>query len=193
MEYRKVILKSAHPEEYGDLEITCKVIPNHEIGAYLETIPESEKCVASKVAPVAARQGSEGEKVVTTLTTIIDGKEYIISEQENFVKVRDGVSDVVVTNINSTSNESYVVKGEKFASTYLPGENGLYVPAYDPRVVTRVSENVVIITAWGEPALCLAGSYIVTYDAPTNDYNTVEQGAFASTYKPESDDYKRVR
>jgi hypothetical protein len=193
METRKVILRSAHPEAYGDLEIECKVIANDEIGAYLATIPEEEKFVAAKVAPVAARQGVEGEEVVTTLTTVVDGKEYIISEQHNTVRNRDGVMDVVVTNINSTSNESYIVKGAKFASTYLPGENALYVPAYDPRVLTRVSENVIIMTAWGEPALCLAGGYIVTYDAAGNDYNTLEKGAFESTYKPESDDFKRVR
>ena len=49
------------------------------------------------------------------------------------------------------------------------------------------------MTLWGEPALCLAGSYIVTYNADERDYNTVEKAAFESTYKPESDDFKRVR
>ena len=183
MEYRKVILKSAHPEEYEDLEITCRVIPNEEITAYLASIPESDKFEAAKVTYVAAREGIEGEEVVTILTTVVDGKEYIIHEEKSIIKNRDGVMDVVVTNINSTSNESYVVKGSRFASTYLPEKNGIYIPAYDPRVFTRVSENVIIMTAWNEPALCLAGSYIVAYDANANDYNSVEQGAFESTYR----------
>ena len=183
MEYRKVTLKSAHPEEYGDLEIICKVIPNKEIGAYLATIPEEEKFVAAKVAPVSAREGKEGEKIVTTLTVVVDGREYIMHEEENDVQVRDGITDIVVTNINSTSNERYIVKGEKFSQTYLPIEEGLFVPVFDPRLISRVSENVIIITAWGEPVVCLAGSYIVTYDEASNDYNGLEKGAYDSTYR----------
>lgn len=46
-----------------------------------------------------------------------------------------------------------------------------------------VLENVIIETAWGSKAVCLAGSYIVTYNASENDFNTVEKGAVASTYQ----------
>ena len=96
--------------------------------------------------------------------------------------------DVVITNDRSTSNEEYVVKMAKFADTYTADENSSekrYIPTYDSRLLTQVDENVMITTAWGSLALCLAGSYIVTYDASSNDYNTIEKGAFESTYTRE--------
>ena len=43
----KIILKSAHPELYGDLEIECRVIENNKIGEYLDSIPEDLKNVIS--------------------------------------------------------------------------------------------------------------------------------------------------
>lgn len=196
----KIILKSAHPEEYGDLEVECKVIPNDQIGAYLTTIPEDRKIVGYKNTPVYARVGQEGEVVKTTLKTIVGGREYILSEEENVVKNRDGKLDVIVTNIESTSNEEYVVKQEKFHSTYefmhgigRAGTVAVFMPKADPRVLTQIDENVIIMTSWGAPAVCLAGSYIVTYNAETNDYNTLEQGAFESTYTKEESNVKKLR
>lgn len=190
----KVVLKSARPEEYGDLVVECRVIPNEEIGTYLATIPEERKIVATKKKGVKARLGVPGETIHTVLTTVIDGKEYILSEESATVKEReqaDGtmMSDIVVTNIHSTSNEEYVVKAAKFADTYYQdGEE--YMPQSDPRLLTQVSENVIIITSWGAKAVCLAGGFIVTYDASKNDYNTLEAGAFASTYEVEQDTKK---
>lgn len=194
----KVVLRSAHPEEYPDLTVECLVIPNAEIGDYVASIPEEDKLIAYKNGMVMARTGIEGEPVHTELKTTIDGREYILSEEDNVVRNRDGVMDVVVTNVSSTSNERYVVKGSKFAQTYTPSEDGLTsedgiaaIPTYDPRELARVSENVIIMTSWGAPAVCLAGSYIVTYNADANDYNTIEQGAFASSYTVESGSRKR--
>ena len=193
----KVVLRSAHPEEYPDLEIECLVIPNEEIGAYLESIRgEAEEVLAYKSGSVMARMGEEGEKVDTVLTTVIDGKEYILGEESNTVKKRvcaDGVErcDIVVTNTSSTSNERYVVKYDKFIQTYELDStlsHGCMMPAYryipvpEERLLTRVGENVIIMTSWGAPAICLEGSFIVTYNADANDYNTLEQGAFNSTY-----------
>ena len=66
--------------------------------------------------------------------------------------------------------------------TYEIGENNSWVPVYDPRVLTQVDENVIIVTACGSKAICLKGGYIVTYNAEENDYNTLEKGAFDSTY-----------
>ncbi len=183
----KIILKSAHPELYGDLEIECRVIENDKIGKYLESIPEEKKFTAYKSGSVEARQGVVGEKVKTVLKTVIDGKKYILNEEENVVKERDGGVDIVVTNISSTSNEEYVVRRDKFLKTYeFPLENELgWIPVYDSRVLTEVDENVIIMTSWGAPTVCLKGSYIVTYNAEENDYNTLEKGAFESTYTKE--------
>ncbi len=72
---------------------------------------------------------------------------------------------------------------------YIPIEGGLFAPVFDPRLISRVSENVIIITAWGEPVVCLAGSYIVTYDEASNDYNGLEKGAYDSTYRIFDDNY----
>ena len=190
----RVILKSAHPEEYGDLEIECRVIPNAEIGAYLATISEDKKHVASKKGKVSARRGTPGEVVHTVLKTIVDGREYILSEETATVGVRpdefgDIVSDIVVTNISSTSNEEYVVKAINFAQMYYQ-DGPFYVPESEPRVLTEVPENVIIITSWGAKAICLKGSFIVTYNAANNDYNTLERGAYLSTYVPVDDDPK---
>lgn len=185
----KVILKSLHPELYPDLVIECRVIPNDEIGAYLSTISDEHKCVAYKTGVVTAREGIEGEEIHTRLVTTIDGKEYILQEESNTVAVRNGQPDIVVTNVSSTSNEQYVVKRSKFDTTYEIGEEQgkiVYVPTYDPRVLTQVDEDVMIETTWGAKALCLRGSYIVTYNAEANDYNTLEQGAFNSTYTVQS-------
>ncbi len=196
----KIVLKSTHPEEYPDLTVECKVIPNDKIGEYLDTISEDKKFYAHKAGLVSARIGVPGEKVITTLTTIVEGKEYILSEEENTVKERDGYADVVVRNLNSTSNEQYVVKHSKFCQTYVPyeirqcscGYSAKYLPAYDSRLLTQVDENLIIMTSWGAPAVCLAGSYIVTYNAEQNDYNTLEQGAFESTYQKEDTYQKKL-
>jgi len=188
IEYRDVVLKSLHPEQYPDKVVRCRVIQNEDINAYIDAISDEEKMVATKTAPVEARLGQVGETVHTTLTTVYEGNEYILSEEDNVVGERemgDGTMapDVVVTNVNSTSNEQYVVKANKFSNMYEPNDDGTFTPAPDPRELTRVSEDIIIMTAWGAPAVCLAGSYIVTYDAASNDFNTIEQGAFNSTYE----------
>lgn len=190
----KIILKSAHPEEYGDLELVCRVIPNEEIGAFLSTISPEKKHMAYKKGKVSARLGKVGEVIHTVLKTTIDGKEYILSEETATVKERpqeDGqlMPDVVITNTSSTSNEEYVVAASKFARMYYQdGEE--YVPECEPRLLTEVPEDVIIITSWGAKAICLKGSFIVTYNAATNDYNTLERGAYLSTYERLSDDQK---
>ena len=212
----KVILKSAHPEDYPDLVVECRVIPNDKIGEYLESIPEERKFYAHKNAPVQARRGIVGELIKTVLKTVVDGKEYILGEEENTVKERTYTKktnmsngevveekitspDMVVTNYHSTSNEQYVVKHQKFMDTYTYEYNhsmGLspkFVPKYDSRLLTQVDENLIIMTSWGAPAVCLAGSYIVTYNAASNDYNTIEQGAFESTYEKEEQFTKKLQ
>ena len=197
----KVVLKSVHPEKYPDLVIECRVIQNAEIGAYLEEIRANgaESFYAYKSAPVLARPGKVGEEIKTTLITIVDGKEYILGEEDGVVKERSVqtdngevmMSDYVITNNNSTSNEQYIVKAEKFMKTYSHigyhhlEHQFIFTPVYESRLLTQVPENVIIMTSWGAPAVCLAGSYIVTYDAASNDYNTIERGAFESTYTVE--------
>ena len=216
----KIILKSRHPEEYPDLVVECRVIPNDKIGEYLKSIPEERKFYAYKSEPVLARDGKVGEVIKTTLKTIVDGREYILSEEENTVQERtyikktvsdDGIvyeeevtyPDLVVENHHSTSNEQYVVKHQKFMATYdYAGDEMVvrgrfyvckptFMPKYDSRLLTQVDENLIIMTAWGAPAVCLAGSYIVTYNADENDYNTIERGAFESTYTKEEQKSKR--
>lgn len=66
---------------------------------------------------------------------------------------------------------------------YTQNEDGTWTPNPDERLLTQVDEDVIIKTAWGSEAVCLKGSYIVTYNAEENDFNTLEQGAFESTYK----------
>lgn len=183
---KEIVLKSCNPEEYPDEVVSCRVIQNGDINAYLETIPEERKVVATKTAPVEARAGEVGEVVDTVLYTERDGRLYILSEESNTVGERevDGqiLPDVVVTNSNSTSNERYVVKANKFGKLYDPSQDGTWVPVPDARQLCQVDEDVVIITAWGSEAVCLKGSYIVVYDASQNDFNTLEQGAKTSTY-----------
>lgn len=186
----KIILKSANPELYGDLEIECRVIENDEIGEYLRSISEEKKFEAYKTGEVVARKGTPGQLIKTVLKTVIDGKEYILNEEEGTVNLRtyekNGKEvtepDVVVVNISSTSNEQYIVKHQKFISTYEPKEGNVFIPSYDPRILTQVDEDIIIVTAWGSKAICLKGGYIVTYNAEENDYNTLEKGAFDSTY-----------
>lgn len=199
----KIILKSTNPELYPDLEIECRVLQNNEIGAYLDTIPEERKFYASKHAKVRVRLGEKGELIKTVLKTTIDGREYILHEEEATVKERDyeqltgGITkknDVVVTNIESTSNEEYVVRFDKFLNTYDIGENpNEYYPVQDWRLLSQVDENVIIVTAWGSKALCLKGGYIVTYNAEENDYNTLEKGAFESTYTVQTGKVKKLK
>ena len=194
----KVVLKSTHPEEYPDLVVECRVIPNDQIGAYLASIPEDRKFYAYKSAPVKARKGKVGESIKSTLTTVVNGREYVLFEEENCVNERTytkkvgekekeiTASDVVITNYKSTSNEEYVIRHEKFMDTYELIEEDKFMPKYDSRLLTKVDENVIIITLWGSKAVCLAGSYIVTYNASKSDYNVIEEGAFKSTYTREN-------
>ena len=218
---KEVVLKSTHPEEYDDLVIVCKVIPNDKIGEYLENIPDSRKFYAYKNKLVKARKGKVGEVIKTTLKTKVNGREYILGEEENTVKERTYTKrttmnngdvfeqeviapDMVITNYHSTSNEEYVVNHQKFMDTYefveddrTPGHSygfsPRFMPKYDSRLLTQVDENVIITTAWGAPAVCLDGSYIVTYNADENDYNTLEKGAFESTYTKEEQPTKKLK
>ena len=196
---KKIVLKSCNLSKYPDLEIVCKVIENNQINDYLSTIPESEKFIAVKTAPVAIRVGKLGEVVHTELYTVVDGKKYLLQEESNTVCERempDGskCNDIVVTNINSTSNENYVVKANKFFGMYTRLSNGLYAPVPEERQIVRVSENIIIKTAWGTEALCLKGSYIVIYNEKENDFNTLESGAGDSTYdiKPKFIDNDKI-
>ena len=199
----KVVLKSAKPEEYPNLELNCKVIKNADIGSYLDEISDDKKFEASKNGLVEARLGTPGEVVKTVLLTEVDGKTYILNEEETTVQEREvklpngevvTKPDVVVKNVSSTSDEEYVVKYEKFIKTYEPGLCSYeFYPVKDTRVLTKVSEDVIIETAWGSKALCLNGGYIVTYSKDDNDYNTLEQGAFNSTYEKEETKTKTLR
>ena len=60
-------------------------------------------------------------------------------------------------------------------------------------MLSQVDENVIIVTAWGSKALCLKGGYIVTYNAEENDYNTLEKGAFESTYTVQTGKVKKLK
>lgn len=187
MEIKEVVLKSANPLEYGDEVVHCRVIQNVDINAYLDTIPGDREIIATKIAPISARTGVVGEEVHTVLYTYRNGKKYVLSEENSIVKERDmgdetKKPDIVVTNIQSTSNEQYVVKANKFAQMYAPNSDGTFTPNPDERLLSQVDEDIIIITAWGSEAVCLAGSYIVTYNADENDFNTIEQGAYESTY-----------
>ncbi len=93
------------------------------------------------------------------------------------------ISDIVVTNVNSIFNEQYIVKTNKFSRMYELNDDGTFTLVPDFRKLTRVSEDIIIMTAWGAPTVCLDGSYIVTYDASSNDFNTIEQDVFNSTYE----------
>jgi hypothetical protein len=76
-----------------------------------------------------------------------------------------------------------------------PAEYGVeFVPAYDPRVLTKLNENVIIITAWGSKAVGLKGGNIVTYSAEQNDYSVLDQEAEEYTYtKVESGPQKTIK
>ena len=52
---KEIVLKSVKPEEYGDEVVTCRVIENEDINAYIATIPEERRVIATKVAPVEAK------------------------------------------------------------------------------------------------------------------------------------------
>ena len=66
----------------------CKVITNEEIGEYVKNIPEDRKFTAFKSASVKAREGILGEEIITQVKTIVDGREYILHEEEGIVKKR---------------------------------------------------------------------------------------------------------
>lgn len=193
---KEIVLKSCRPEEYGDEVVTCRVIENADINAYLATIPEEKRVRATKVAPVEAKPGKVGEVIHTVLLTERDGKTYIIHEEDGTVGEReiDGqmYPDMVVTNVHSTSNEQYVVKANKFVNMYVPNEDGTFTPQPDERELVQVDEDIIIMTAWGSEAVCLKGSYIVIYNAEENDFNTIEQGAMKSTYKVSTSKTKKL-
>ena len=185
--YVDIVLKSPHPELYPDLVVRCRIIKIDEIGDYVANISEKDKCVGFKSQPVEARVGKVGEQVTTTLLTTYEGRDYIMSETQNDVRetmMEDGSlqPDIVVTNVHSTSNEEYIVRANKFARMYMVNVDGTFTPVPESREVARLSEDVVIETSWGELAVGLKGSYIVTYDAEEQSYNTIEKGAFDSTY-----------
>ena len=183
---KEIVLKSCNPSEYGDEVVSCRVIENADVNAYLATIPEERKFYGMKVAAVVARPGIVGEEIHTTLLTERNGQVYILSEEDNTVRERevDGtmLPDFVLTNIHSTSNEEYVVKAANLIKMYSNNEDGTWTPTPEERLMAQVDEDVIIKTAWGSEAVCLKGSYIVIYNAEENDFNTLEKSAFESTY-----------
>ena len=183
---KEVVLKSVKPEEYGDEVVTCRVIENADINAYLATIPAERRVRATKVAPVEAQPGTVGEVVHTVLLTEREGRTYILSEEDNVVREREVEGqmcrDMIVTNIHSTSNERYVVKADKFSKMYIPNEDGTFTPVPEERELVQVGEDIIIKTAWGSEAVCLKGSYVVIYNAEESDFNTLEEGAKRSSY-----------
>lgn len=193
---KEIVLKSAKPEEYGDEVVTCRVIERADINAYLAAIPEERKICATKVAPVEAKPGQVGEEVHTVLLTERNGKTYILSEEDNVVRQREVegqmCNDIIVTNVNSTSNERYVVKADKFLRMYVPNEDGTFTPQPEERELVQVDEDIIIKTSWGSDAVCLKGSYIVIYNAEENDFNTIEQGAMKSTYRVSTPKQKKL-
>lgn len=195
MEKRKVTLKSAHPKLYPDMEIECLFIPNGEINDYLASIPEEERSVGYKSAPVIARTGVVGEVVVSRIERAIDGRVYYFNEETATVKSRpygNGEQPDMVVRNTSSSSEEYVVKRSKFDTIYedagediiFEGSNMWvsYIPVPEERDLTRVPENVMIETAWGATALVLAGGFIVTYNADENDFNVLDEEAYKATY-----------
>ena len=85
----KIILKSANPEQYGDLIIECIVIENDKIGDYLETIPESKKIVGYKTGMVIAQKGQVGEKIVTNKTRSKGIGQLLINKMEEYFKQQE--------------------------------------------------------------------------------------------------------
>ncbi len=73
------------------------------------------------------------------------------------------------------------------------GQSARYLLIVETRLLTQVDENLIIMTSCCAPAVCLAGSYIVIYNAEENDYNTIEQGAFDSTYIKENQHTKKLK
>ena len=193
---KEIVLKSVNKEEYGVEVVTCRVIENADINAYIATIPEERRVRATKIAPVEAKPGKVGEVIHTVLLTERNGKVYIIHEEDGTVGQREvegqQCTDMVITNIHSTSNEKYVVKADKFIKMYAPNEDGTFTPQPDERELVQVNEDIIIKTAWESEAVCLKGSYIVIYNQEANDFNTIEQGAMKSTYKVSTPKQKKL-
>ena len=82
----KIILKSTHPEEYPDLEIECRVIPKDQIGAYLKTIPVSNKVLVRRTKVLDLEYPKEGTIFKETLKTNYAGKEYLLTQSEKTIK-----------------------------------------------------------------------------------------------------------
>lgn len=76
-----------------------------------------------------------------------------MTKETNTVKEHNGQVDWVATNTSSTSNEQYVIKHSKFISTYdladelTKTQNEVeFIPSCDPRLLTKLDENVIIVT-----------------------------------------------
>ena len=81
----------------------------------------------------------------------------------------------------------------QLAGSATTNEYGIeFVPSYDPRVLTQLDENVIIITAWGSKAVGLKGWYIVTYNAEQNDYNVLDEEACTYTYTKEQTGFQKT-
>lgn len=177
------------------MEIECLFIPNGEINYYIANIPEEDKSIGYKSAPVLARVGEVGELVVSRIERTFDGKAYYFNEESAVVKSRPygngEMPDMVVRN-TASSSEEYVVKRSKFDTIYEDAGEDLifegrnvwvsYIPVPEERELTRVPENVMIETAWGSTALVLAGGFIVTYNAEESDFNVLDEEAYKATY-----------
>ena len=178
-----VLLKSLDEDTYKDIIVSCEFLDKDALREYIKK--SKDVYIGKKVAPVKIRKGKKGEIVKTRLLTNYNDRNYILHEEENYVKLKKLESgelccDYIAKNISSLSQEEYIID-PNFLKDMIKLDNNMYSYKDTPRKLIKADKNISFMTSFGEKAICLKDSYIVIYDDDV--FNTLEKTAADYTYE----------
>lgn len=137
----------------------------------------------AKFARVMARQGIEGEEIITVMA---DGLE----ETRNVVKVdENGNPGWVLTN---PDGEQYIVPDATFNKKYEidPENPDVYKPKGGPVISCKTNENIEFTAPWGEPMKIEAGGSLIINNP--NDIYGIQKTEFENTYATTGKEEKEI-
>lgn len=129
-----------------------------------------------KFAEVRARQGKEGEEVITVMKNGLE-------ETRNTVQIdsKTGEAGWIVTN---PSGEQYIVPDSKFRARYdvEKAKDGVYPSVFSPIRAIEIDEDISFTAPWGEEMNIAKGGFLVI-NSP-NDIYGIQKDEFYETYMP---------
>lgn len=136
---------------------------------------EIQACEVEKFARITARQGKDGEEVVTMMQNGLEETRNVVSLDE-----KTGEPGWIVTN---PGGEQYIVSDSVFKKKYEidPENPEQYKPKGGPVLSVKVEEDIEFAAPWGEMMRIEAGGSLIVNGR--NDIYGIQAKEFEDTYK----------